>query len=72
MANAINNPDCVAAAVRPSDEEPEHMQKPEHTKKLVMIALVIAGVAAFAVGVRGGWVVGLDYFRLTEQRETSR
>ena len=41
-------------------------------KKLVMIALVILGVGAFAVGVRGGWAVGLDYFKLKEQREASR
>lgn len=43
-----------------------------HMKKWLMTALVIAGIGAFAVGVRGGWTVAQDYFALKEVRAASR
>lgn len=41
-------------------------------KKSLIIALLIVGIFAFAVGVRGGWALAHDYFELKDRREASR
>jgi len=40
--------------------------------KWVRMALVIAGIGAFAVGVLGGWAMGHDYYALKRSSAASR
>jgi hypothetical protein len=48
------------------------MSKQPDLKRLLKIVLGILGAVAFAVGVRGGWTLGNDYFEHKDQGKVSR
>ncbi len=45
------------------------MKKQDYRKSLVTIALVVAGIFALAVGIRGGWALANTYFEMKEVRK---
>jgi hypothetical protein len=62
---------AMRIGVSSNEVEPQD-QEPEHVKKSLIIALLLAGILAFAVGVRGGWAMAHKYFESKDRREALR